>query len=327
MGLGAVVSLLAEPAIEVVLPTYNGAVYLEEQVASIAAQSLRPRRLLIRDDGSSDGTLPLIARLQQRYGNWIVLLPSDNNLGCVGNVNQLLLATTAPYVALADQDDRWFPQKLQESLRVIRERERCDGEQQPALVHSDLLLMDAEGQLLPLRYSTCQRLDLARDHWLDLGLTNVVTGCSVLVNRACLQWALPLPDEALMHDWWLALVAAAQGSITCLPQPQLAYRQHAGNVLGARGTGVGVLVQKLRVPRGQRPRARLHAMVRQLRALHARCDGPHHPVVQLLAVPRWRRWWALCRLNPLRPGLTKHGPLRTLAGWGVLLLARAVPSA
>ena len=65
MGLGAVVT---SALIEVVLPTYNGAPYLEAQLASIDAQSLRPSRVLLRDDGSNDGTQQWIYRLQERYG-------------------------------------------------------------------------------------------------------------------------------------------------------------------------------------------------------------------------------------------------------------------
>ena len=84
--------------IEVVLPTYNGVAYLEAQVASIHRQTRRPQRLLLRDDGSSDGTPELLMRLEHRYGD-LQVLSADGNLGCIGNINRLLAATTAPYVA------------------------------------------------------------------------------------------------------------------------------------------------------------------------------------------------------------------------------------
>ena len=120
MGLGAVVS---STAIEVVLPTYNGSAYLEAQLASIYAQTVCPERVILRDDGSSDGTQALIQQLQKRYGSWLQVLPSDENLGCNANVNRLLEATTAPYVALADQDDLWLPQKLENSLALMQQLE------------------------------------------------------------------------------------------------------------------------------------------------------------------------------------------------------------
>ena len=78
MGLVAVV--MTAP-IDVILPTFNGALYLREQVASIAQQTLRPARLLLRDDGSSDGTCQIIRELAEEYGAWIEILPAQGNLG------------------------------------------------------------------------------------------------------------------------------------------------------------------------------------------------------------------------------------------------------
>ena len=61
--------------LEVVLPTYNGVLYLEDQLASIFGQRFCPDRVLIRDDGSSDGTQELIKKLKKRYGDWLKVLP------------------------------------------------------------------------------------------------------------------------------------------------------------------------------------------------------------------------------------------------------------
>ena len=152
MGLGFVV-------IEVVLPTYNGAAFLEAQLASIDAQTLRPQRVIIRDDGSQDGTPALLRQLQKRYGNWLVLLDSRGNLGCVGNINCLLSATRAPYVALADQDDLWHPDKLASSLRLMEWFEASHGNDYPLLVHADLNLIDTNGHSLGRTYFENQGLN------------------------------------------------------------------------------------------------------------------------------------------------------------------------
>ena len=146
MGLGALV-------IDVVLPTYNGAAYLRQQVASIDQQTLRPRRLFIRDDGSSDGTLLLLASLKQQYGDWLELLPADGNLGCIANVNRLLNSVSAPYVALADQDDLWSPEKLEASLALLNQLEHRYGCETLLMVHSDLRLIDGDGLPLGSSYS------------------------------------------------------------------------------------------------------------------------------------------------------------------------------
>jgi len=63
---------------------------------------------------------------------------------------------------------------------------------------------------------------------------NSVTGCALMVNRALLDRANPIPLEAVMHDWWLALVACAFGHIAIVSEPTMLYRQHDKNQLGAR---------------------------------------------------------------------------------------------
>ena len=107
MGLAIMVSSYS---IEVVMPTYNGIDFVEAQIASIYNQTLRPSKLIIRDDFSTDGTTQLLAKLAVKYQNWIKILPSYENIGCTSSVDLLLSSTCAPYVALADQDDIWLPQ-------------------------------------------------------------------------------------------------------------------------------------------------------------------------------------------------------------------------
>ncbi len=313
---GAVVTSAA--AIEVVLPTYNGAPYLEAQLASIDAQSLRPSRVLLRDDGSSDGTPALVEKLQQRYGNWLQVLPADGNLGCKANENRLLQATTAPYVALADQDDLWLPKKLEQALVRMQQLEARHGADTPLLVHSDLELVDARGQRLGCRYLQRQRLNPQRTAPVDLALTNVVTGCTALLNRALLQKALPIPPEALMHDWWLALVASAFGRIALVEEPGVLYRQHGGNVLGAQGLGLAYWRQRLQSLLAD-PAAggNTRTALRQAELFQQRYGLLISALPPLLQLPRRRRWRALLQL-PADQRPSKHGPLRTLGLYGLL---------
>ena len=313
MGLGAVVS-----PIEVVLPTYNGAAHLQEQVESIAAQTLRPQRLLLRDDGSSDRTPALLSELQRRHGGWLELLPADGNLGCCANVNRLLEHTTAPYVALADQDDIWHPDKLERSLELMRQLEQRQGADQPLLVHSDLELVDGAGEPLGCTYLQRQRLEALRTAPADLALTNVVTGCTVLLNRPLLQRALPIPAEALVHDWWLALVATAFGQIALLEQPSVAYRQHGGNAIGATGLGLRYWRRRLRtLLRQPAEGVHLRRALHQAAAFEQRFERPLTSLPELMALPRRRRWLALLCL-PAGERPSKHGFLRTLGLYGLL---------
>ena len=316
MGLGALVTEAA--LIDVVLPTYQGVAYLEAQLASIHAQTLRPARVLLRDDGSSDGTLELISQLQERYGAWLQVLPADGNLGCTANVSRLLGATTAPYVALSDQDDLWLPQKLEQALAVIQRLEVRLGTETPLLVHSDLELVDAQAQTLGCHYWYKQRLDPQRTAPSDLALTNVVTGCTALCNRALLMKALPLPAQALMHDWWLALVASSFGEIGLVEQPGVLYRQHGSNVLGAKGLGCAYLRQRL-IQLLAYPAAggSTRAAILQAAWFEQRYNRVISALPALMRLPRTRRWLALLRL-PADHRPAKHGPLRTFALYGLI---------
>ena len=202
VGLGAVV--MASGSIDVILPTYNGVRFLREQVASIAQQTMRPRMLLVRDDGSTDGTQELIRELIGVYGAWLKVLPGDENLGCTGNVNQLLEATSAPYVALADQDDVWLPNKLEIAYQELCAVESVHGPHAPALVHTDLKLVDANLNDLGTTYLQKQRLHPSWVSPSEIALTNIVTGCTVMCNRPLLDCALPFPQRRLfMTGGWL----------------------------------------------------------------------------------------------------------------------------
>ena len=317
MGLGSVVSVAS---IEVVLPTYNGVLYLEAQIASIYNQTLRPERVLLRDDGSSDGTQALISQLQQQYGIWLQALPADGNLGCTANVNRLLQATTAPYVALADQDDLWLPQKLEVSLKKLQQLENHYGTEIPLLVHSDLELVDQDGTSLGCRYLKRQRLNPLRTAPADLALTNVVTGCTVLVNRALLEKALPIPTKALMHDWWLALVATVFGQIEFLPNPLVYYRQHSNNAIGAQGLSLGYYLRRLYgLARDPAACGTLQAVSVQAHFFSQRYCKCISLLPDFISTSRRKRLLAvLAKFGTLLP--RKHGLIRTVGLYGLLML-------
>ena len=116
MGLGAVV---ISPLIEVVMPTYNGVLFIEEQISSIFQQTLQLYRLLVRDDGSTDGTLFLLESLKLIYGYWLVIMSCGLNKGYKYSINSLLSLATIDYVDLSGQDDVWLVNKMELSYAEI----------------------------------------------------------------------------------------------------------------------------------------------------------------------------------------------------------------
>jgi glycosyltransferase involved in cell wall biosynthesis len=255
----------------IVLSSYNGAGYIGEQIESIRRQTFRNWNLLIRDDGSSDSTVEVVERLAS-VDSRISLLPDERgNLGPVASFGVLLeqaLARQATYVAMSDQDDVWSADKLERQLALLRAHEAANGPGHPTLVHSDLAVVDSDLRPIHPSFLSYQRLaHKGADSLRCLLLQNFVTGCTVVLNRALLRLALPMP-LMVMHDWWLAQCAAALGSILFLPEATVLYRQHGENALGSRGA-MQLYLDAFRSPaewwaRGGRNLAAASAQVREL---------------------------------------------------------------
>jgi len=142
------------------------------------------------------------------------------------------------YFMFCDQDDVWSAQKLARQAAAMAALERVHGRHCPLLVHSDLSLV---GQELEPQHPSLMRCHLIRrpdqPPALTLLMQNHVVGCTVLMNRALLTLATPLPTGVYMHDWWVALCARFAGVTQYLPEPLVAYRQHHQNQVGAHGLG------------------------------------------------------------------------------------------
>lgn len=223
----------------IVLATFNGAAYLGEFLESLRRQTVADWHLLVRDDGSSDATLELLARAGSRDSRISLLNDTPGRLGVTSNFGCLLDRARerhARYIFFADQDDVWLPHKLQVQLARIKDAESSAGPDTPLLVHSDLALVDRDLRLIHPSHSWCARLERDRRSPAPLRTlltNNFVTGCTALLNRPLLDAALPFPPSAVLHDWWVALCAAAFGQIHYLPEPTVLYRQHGSNVVGA----------------------------------------------------------------------------------------------
>jgi len=221
----------------ILLGSYNGALYLGEQIQSIVDQTYRNWELLIRDDGSSDETCSIIDSYSMLDDRIQVVTDGDGNLGACGNFSRLLefaLAQGYEYYAFADQDDVWLPEKLSMMLESMKLEESAMPEQ-PLLVHSDMEVVDSSLKTINssfMRYQGVANED--HDPLRVLLVQNYVTGCATLINRALAEMAIPFPKEVLMHDWWLALCAALFGQIIYIDRPLLKYRQHNSNEIGAQ---------------------------------------------------------------------------------------------
>jgi len=233
--------------VDILLATYNGACHLRQQIDSIIAQTDPDWRVIARDDGSTDDTPRILAEYQERFPDRFIMLPNEGGrLGPSGNFGRLLFASSAPYVMFADQDDVWLPGKIDQTRGEMHRMEETFGPITPLLVHTDLIVTDDALQTIAPSLWRYHQSDPVGGISLNrLLVQNVATGCTVMVNRPLIDCALPIPPAAVMHDWWLALVATTFGRIGHLPTPTVLYRQHGKNDTGARKFGLGDLIRRL----------------------------------------------------------------------------------
>lgn len=221
--------------LSVALCTFNGEHYLAEQLQSIIDQSLPPDEIVICDDRSTDGTVDLINRFTVTACVPIRLFVQDTTVGVVRNFESALSKCRGDMIALSDQDDVWLPDKLAHSVAALAKAMTNGSAYRPLLVHTDLRIVDETKRTLADSFFAFQEIDPASDQSLArLLLENSVTGCTMLFNSRLRDLALPIPPAALMHDWWISLVAAANGGVIVLPEATILYRQHGGNAVGAR---------------------------------------------------------------------------------------------
>jgi len=223
----------------ILMATFNGERYLRAQLDSICCQSLQDWVLLIRDDGSADHSTRIISDYAARDPRIILICDEFGHLGpvrCFACLLQAAYDRGARYVACSDQDDIWLHGKLADARSALRALEARDGQTLPALVHTDLAVVNAN--LLPISASFMRFEGIsnpANPTLPVLVVQNHVVGCTLMANRALLALALPVPPDVRMHDWWLALCAKAAGTVHFLPKVSVQYRQHGRNTLGAAG--------------------------------------------------------------------------------------------
>jgi glycosyltransferase involved in cell wall biosynthesis len=297
----------------ILLATHNGARYLRDQIDSLQAQTVENWSVVARDDGSSDETALILDEYAAADSRIEILPPAASRLGsATRNFAGLLQAARergAAYVLCCDQDDRWQPNKLERVLTRLREAE--NGGSIPCLVHHDLRVVD--DRLEPIHPSYWAMMNLQPEGAARpqrLLSRNEVTGCALACNRALLEVALPVPDRAIMHDWWLALFAGFCGRLLPIPDTLVAYRQHGSNVIGAKSYRAGLNPLQNWLATWRRGDEEFLATVEQARAFRKRIEkrADLEPAslaaldlyCELTSLPRTQRTGAMRRCDAWR---------------------------
>lgn len=226
----------------VLLSSYNGEKYIEEQVSTVLNQEDVIVKLLIRDDGSRDSTIDIIKKLCLTNNN--IELIEGINVGCAQSF--LLLMKEAlkrekeyDYISFCDQDDFWMKDKL----KCAMEKLSLHNDERPFLYFSNLYIVDKELHNKRRMYDSIDCY-LNKSHLL---VENFATGCTMVFNKAALKSFLKYPIENLrVHDIRLFHMCLFIGDYYYDDTPHILYRQHSDNVIGANYYKKQRLKSKLR---------------------------------------------------------------------------------
>ena len=209
--------------VSVVLGTYNGEAYLEEQLRSVLAQTWTNLEIIAIDDGSTDQTVGILRENAARDSR-IKMIINEQNLGFVRNFEKGCSLSKGKWIALCDQDDYWLPEKVEKMVHAIGDY---------PMIYCDSDLCGPDLQPIGTKISDLVHYQ-SFDDCRQLCVFSRMYGHATLITRSLFDKASPFRKE-IPHDGWLAYHATLYGGIRYLPEVLVKYRQHAGNVFGVVG--------------------------------------------------------------------------------------------
>ena len=214
--------------VKVLMSTYNGQKYLREQLDSILNQEGIEVSILIRDDGSQDGTIEILSEYAEKYPN-IELIEGDNLgfaqsfMGLIYKANEY---SDIDYFAFSDQDDVWQPAKLSSAVRMLEKMNNS----RMRLYFSNTMAVDEN--LTPL-FKTHTQSTLRLDKAASL-VRYFILGCTMVFDKNLVEFVSKHKPvyQVLMHDLWIHQTCAFFGEIVYDDEPRILYRQHSSNAAG-----------------------------------------------------------------------------------------------
>ncbi|MBT8379448.1 MAG: glycosyltransferase family 2 protein [Ignavibacteria bacterium] len=210
--------------VSIAMTTYNGESYLAEQIESILAQSYKNIELIIVDDCSTDRTIDILNNYKEQKN--IKIFKNSGRLGVINNFSKAISLCAGEYIALSDQDDIWYEEKIVKLLDGI------ESEENVLMICSDAIIIDTEKKIISPSWFEFQSIYIPKKKFVfyEVVYQNFALGCTMLFNRSLLKRVLPIPEESISHDWWIAANAALLGRIIVVNDQLILKRKHNANV-------------------------------------------------------------------------------------------------
>nr|WP_319569909.1 glycosyltransferase family 2 protein [uncultured Draconibacterium sp.] len=200
--------------ISVCIPTYNGGLYIKEQLDSILSQTRAVDEIIISDDSSTDQTVEII----RSYNNpKIKLFEKQQFSSPIFNLEFALKQAKGDYILLADQDDVWMPDKAEILVNELTASK---------LVISDGIIINQKGKEIA---SSIFEIYNSRKGFCKNLVKNSYMGCCIAFHKDLLPIVLPFPKKIAMHDLWIGLNAELYTKPIFCPAKLVKYRRHDFN--------------------------------------------------------------------------------------------------
>ena len=206
------------PLVSVVMCTYNGSKFIDEQIKSIINQDYKNIELIIVDDCSIDDTPQKIESWCKEYA-FISFYQNENNLGYNKNFEKAMQMANGEFITISDQDDIWLPEKISASLACYNETPGV------SLVHCQNISLKNG----ILNHKRCKlRIPLEGNDTRRLFLYALIPGHSMLFKRDLLEKIIPMP-QGILYDLWISAIACCHGNIKSVNKALVYHRVHGKN--------------------------------------------------------------------------------------------------
>ena len=217
-------------SISVCLTTFNGEKYIHEQLESILSQLASNDEIVISDDSSSDQTISIIEEFNDKR---IKILKYNTFKSPIYNLENALKEAKGDFIFIADQDDVWLPNKIEETMKCISNDN---------VVMSDAILCDEN---LDIKSESLDSWRIYKPGFINNIYVSRYLGCCMAFHKDMLNVILPFPQKLQAHDVWIGLLAELKGNFTYLPVSLIKYRRHDNNFSSASNKSMNSLLYKI----------------------------------------------------------------------------------
>lgn len=207
------------PLVSIVLCTYNGSVFLEEQLTTLIDQTWRNIEIVVCDDGSTDNTAAIIRSFADKDKR-ISFYSNESTLGLNKNFEKGCLLAKGDFIAICDQDDIWLINKIEQLVPLFTNNEVL-------LCHNQSVRF-TESVPNHIKVNNKRNLFTGSDE-RKLFYFNTIAGHNIIFRKELLQYAVPFAP-GIFYDWWLCMIAACYGNVGATNEVLTFHRHHQHNV-------------------------------------------------------------------------------------------------